>query len=104
MEWEPVAENVLAQLCRMVPETLRELAGASAHDESEIEAQERGADTVGAADVIRGWIAITPPEQRNGLVAVIEGLGYAPEDFATELEDAANWGADHDDKGGESAG
>ena len=98
MEWEPVAENVLAQLCNMVPETLRELAGASAHDESEGEAQERGASTVGAEDVIRGWIAMTPPEQRNSLVAVIEGLGYAPEDFAAEFEDAEGW---EDDGGGE---
>lgn len=100
MDWEPVAENVLAQLCNMVPETLRDLAGASAHDESEIVAQERGSSAVGAADVVRGWIAITPPEQRNGLVAVIEGLGYAPEEFAAEFEDAEGWEAENDDEDG----
>ncbi len=94
MEWEPVADNVLAQLCLMVPETLRELAGASAHDESEIAASARGATVVGAEDVIRGWIAVTPPEQRNGLVAVIEGLGFAPEDFADELGSAEGWSDD----------
>ncbi len=94
MEWEPVAENVLAQLCRMVPETLRELAGASAHDGSGIVASARGATAVGAEDVVRGWIAVTPPEQRNGLVAVIEGLGFAPEDFADELESAEGWSED----------
>ncbi len=94
MEWEPVAENVLAQLCLMVPETFRELARASAHDESEIVASARGATTVGAMDVVRGWIAVTPPEQRNGLVAVIEGLGFAPEDFAGELESAEGWSDD----------
>lgn len=96
MEWEPVAENVLAQFCLMVPETLRELASASARDESELVAGERGAAAVGAEDVVRGWIAITPPEQRNGLVAVIEGLGFAPEDFAAELESAAGWPEEDD--------
>ncbi len=65
MEWEPVAENVLAQLCLMVPETLRELAGASARDESEIVASARGAGAVGAEDVVRAWIAVTPPEQEE---------------------------------------
>lgn len=94
MEWEPVAENILAQLCLMVPETLRDLAGASAHDESEIVASARGAAVVAAEDVVRGWIAVTPPEQRNGLVAVIEGLGFAPEDFAEELESAEGWSED----------
>lgn len=91
MEWEPVAENVLAQLCLMVPETLRDLAGSSARDESEQIANARGAAAVGADDVVRGWIAITPPEQRNSLVAVIESLGFAPEDFADELEHAEGW-------------
>lgn len=91
MNWEERAEGILAQLCRMVPETLRDLAAASARDESEMIASERGADEVGTDDAIRGWIAITPPEQRNGLVAVIESLGLDPAAFADELESAEGW-------------
>jgi hypothetical protein len=42
-------------------------------------------------DVVRGWIRTTPPEQRNGLVAVIENLGLEPETYAEELESAEGW-------------
>ena len=42
-------------------------------------------------DVVRGWIRITPPEQRNGLIAVIESLGLEPEPYADELESAEGW-------------
>ena len=42
-------------------------------------------------DAMRGWIRITPPEQRNSLVAVIESLGLEPETYAEELENAEGW-------------
>ena len=75
MDWDETAEGVLVTLCRMVPDTIRELAKAAAHDEAEAVAGERGAASVNVDDVIRGWIRTTPPEQRNGLVAVIAQLG-----------------------------
>ena len=61
MQWDETAEGVLATLCRMVPETIRELAQAAAHDESEVVASERGGASVTVDDVIRGWIRTTPP-------------------------------------------
>ena len=91
MEWSEAADNLLATLARMVPETVRELASAAAHAEAEAIAQEDGSDEVGADDVMRGWIRTTPPEQRNGLVAVIEDLGLEPERYAEELENAEGW-------------
>lgn len=91
MEWTADAENLLATLGRMVPETLRELATSAAHDEAEAVAEEQGASEVGADEVMRGWIRSTPPEQRNGLIAVIEDLGLEPERYADELENAEGW-------------
>lgn len=91
MEWDDSAEGVLVTLCRMVPDTIRELAKAAAHDEAEAVAGERGAAGVNVDDVIRGWIRTTPPEQRNGLVAVIEQLGLEPETYADELESVEGW-------------
>jgi hypothetical protein len=91
MEWDDTAEGVLVTLCRMVPDTIRELAKAAAHDEAEAVAGERGAASVNVDDVIRGWIRTTPPEQRNGLVAVIEQLGLEPETYADELESVEGW-------------
>ena len=91
MNWSDAADSVLGALVRMVPETLRELAGASARDESEAIAEQRGAGEVEVDDVVRGWIRTTPPEQRNGLVAVIESLGLEPETYADELESAEGW-------------
>jgi len=91
MEWDEPAEGVLATLCRMVPDTIRELAKAAAHDEAESVASERGAASVSVDDVIRGWIHTTPSEQRNGLVAVIESLGLEPERYADDLESAEGW-------------
>ena len=91
MAWEESAEGVLATLCRMVPETLRELAKSAARDESELVASERDSATVGIDDVVRGWIRTTPPEQRNSLVAVIEDLGLEPERYAEELESGEGW-------------
>ena len=91
MNWSAAAESVLLALVRMVPETLRELAAASARDESESIAERRGGDEVQVDDVVRGWIATTPPEQRNGLIAVIESLGLEPERYAEELESAEGW-------------
>ena len=82
---------MLQALVRMVPETLRDLAGASARDESEAVAEQRGASEVEVDDVVRGWIKTTPPEQRNGLIAVIESLGLEPERYAEELESAEGW-------------
>ena len=64
------------------------LAEAAAREESEVVASERGAGEIGDVDVIHGWIRVTPPEQRNSLVAVIESLGYDPAEFADELEAA----------------
>ena len=91
MNWNEAADSVLLALVRMVPETLRELAGASARDESEAIAQQRGGDEVQVDDVVRGWIRTTPPEQRNGLIAVIESLGLEPERYAEELESPEGW-------------
>lgn len=82
---------MLQALVGMVPETLRELADAAARDESEAVAEQRGASEVEVDDVMRGWIRTTPPEQRNGLIAVIESLGVEPERYAEELESAEGW-------------
>ncbi len=91
MRWEPAAERTLTSLVDMVPATLRELARSSARDESELAAQDRGAATVEAQDVVRGWIRTTPPEQRDGLVSVIDDLGFDPELFAGDLESVEGW-------------
>ena len=91
MSWDETAEGVLATLCRMVPDTIRELAKSAARDEAESVASERGAVSVTVNDVLRGWIRTTPPEQRNGLIAVIESLGLEPERFAEDLESAEGW-------------
>jgi hypothetical protein len=91
MNWSDAADSVLQALVGMVPETLRELAGAAARDESEAVAEQRGASEVEVDDVVRGWIRTTPPEQRNGLIAVIESLGIEPERFAEELESSEGW-------------
>ncbi len=91
MTWSDAADSMLLALVRMVPETLRELAAASARDESEAVAEQRGASEVEVDDVVRGWIRTTPPEQRNGLIAVIESLGLEPERYAEELESPEGW-------------
>lgn len=91
MRWDSSAERTLASLVDMVPATLRELARSSARDESELAAQDRGADAVEPEDVVRGWIRTTPPEQRNGLVEVIDSLGFDPEIFAEDLTSAEGW-------------
>lgn len=100
MEWSEAADGLLTALARMVPETVRELASAAARDEAEAIAGERGATDVDADDVMRGWIRTTPPEQRNGLVAVIDQLGLEPERYADDLEDAEGW----DDAGDDTTG
>ncbi len=97
MTWSDTAESVLLALVRMVPETLRELAGSAARDEAEAAASERGGGEVEVDDVVRGWIRTTPPEQRNGLVAVIESLGLEPERYAEELEFAEGWDAEFEE-------
>lgn len=91
MNWSEGAENLLTALAKMVPETLRELATISARDEAEGIASERGASEVDVDDAMRGWIKMTPPEQRNGLIAVIESLGLDPEPYAGDLENAEGW-------------
>jgi len=91
MDWEESADGVLATLCRMVPETIRELARSAARDQSEVVAAERGGASVTVDDVVRGWIRTTPPEQRNGLVAVIEDLNLEPERYTDELESGEGW-------------
>lgn len=96
MNWSDGAENLLTALARMVPEALRELARLSARDEAEAVASDRDADEVDVDDAMRGWIRMTPPEQRNGLIAVIESLGLEPERYAEDLENAEGWGEEED--------
>jgi hypothetical protein len=91
MEWTEEAESLIEQLARMVPETLRQLASMSARDEAESIVSEAGGNEVGVDEAMRGWIRITPPEQRNGLVAVIDSLGLEPERYAEDLENAEGW-------------
>lgn len=98
MNWTDGANNLLTALAKMVPETLRELAMMSARDESEAIASERGGDEVDVDDAMRGWIRTTPPDQRNGLIAVIESLGLEPETYAADLEDASGWEEDAEDE------
>ena len=97
MNWSDAADSVLLALVGMVPETLRELAAASARDESEAVAEQRGASEVEVDDVVHGWIRTTPPEQRNGLIAVLESLGLEPERYAEELESAEGWDDDFEE-------
>jgi len=91
MRWDGQAERTLRTLADMVPATLRELATAAARDESELVASDRLSDEVGVEDVVRGWIRTTPPEQRNGLVAVIDELGVDVELFADDLQSDEGW-------------
>jgi len=98
MRWDNQAERTLRALADMVPATLRELATAAARDESELVASDRAGDEVIVEDVVRGWIRTTPPEQRNGLVAVIDELGFDVELFADELQSDEGWS--DDDPGG----
>jgi hypothetical protein len=63
----------------------------SARDEAESIVSEAGGNEVGVDEAMRGWIRITPPEQRNGLVAVIDSLGLEPERYAEDLENAEGW-------------
>ena len=94
MRWDGHAERTLRSLADMVPATLRELASSAARDESELVASDRGADEVTVEDVVRGWIRTTPPEQRNGLVAVIDELGVDVELFADDLQSDEGWSDD----------
>lgn len=98
MEWSEGAENVLTALARMVPESLRQLAQLSARDEAEGVASDRGATEVDVDDAMRGWIRMTPPEQRNSLIAVIESLGLEPERYAEDLENAEGWDDDDEEE------
>ena len=97
MNWDGNAERTLRSLADMVPATLRELATAAARDESELVASDRGSPEVLTEDVVRGWIRTTPPEQRNGLVAVIDSLGFEAELFADDLQSAEGWSDDEDE-------
>lgn len=99
MSWEQQAEGALEQLCAMVPETYRELARANARAESEIAAGDRGATEVGPEDVVVGWIRMTPVEQRDGLVAIIESLGHDPVEYADELQSTEEFSGEPDDSG-----
>ena len=92
MEWTEEAESLIEQLARMVPETLRQLASLSARDEAESIVREAGGSEVDVDETMRGWIRITPPEQRNSLIAVIESLGLEPERYVEDLENAEGWG------------
>jgi hypothetical protein len=91
MNWTEGADDLIAALARMVPETLRELATMSARGEAEGIVTEAGGDEVDVDEAMRGWIRTTPPEQRNGLIAVIESLGLEPERYAEDLENAEGW-------------
>ncbi len=97
MNWTDGANNLLTARAKMVPDTIRQLAMMSAKDEAEAIASERGTGEVGVDDAMRGWIRTTPPEQRNGLIAVIESLGLEPERYASDLEDASGWEEDAED-------
>jgi hypothetical protein len=99
VNWSDGADNLLTALAKMVPESLRNLARLSARDEAEAIASERSATEVDVDDAMRGWIGITPPEQRNGLIAVIESLGLEPERYADDLENAEGWDAEGGDEG-----
>ena len=101
MNWEPEAERALEQLCAMVPETYRELARANARGESEVAAAEREAGLVGPEDVVVGWIRMTPLDQRDGLVPIIESLGHDPVEYADELQSEVD---DISDDGSEDPG
>lgn len=90
-EWDDAAEGTLSTLVQMIPANLRPLAEGAARAESEVVAAERGAASVGAEDVVRGWIRTTPPEQRDSLVEVIDDLGFDPELFADELQSEEGW-------------
>ena len=103
MRWDDQAERTLRTLADMVPATLRELATAAARDECELVASDRAADEVMVEDVVRGWIRTTPPEQRNGLVAVIDELGFDVELFAEDLQSDEGW-ADLDEGASEPDG
>ena len=96
LPWEADAERVVRALLDMVPATMRPLAEATARDEGELAAQERGGSEVTTDDAIRGWIRTTPPEQRNGLIAVIDELGFEAELYADDLGSTEGWadGAD----------
>ena len=103
MRWDGQAELTLRSLADMVPATLRELASAAARDESELVASDRDSNEVLTEDVVRGWIRTTPPEQRNGLVAVIDELGFDVELFADDLQSDEGW-ADEDEGASEPDG
>ncbi|TMD60984.1 MAG: DUF2621 family protein [Chloroflexi bacterium] len=85
MSWTEAAEDLLAALLRMVPDTFRSLAEGAARVEAEGFAGERGAGAVDTDDVVRGWIETTPADQRDSLVAVLEELGIDPELYAEAL-------------------
>ena len=97
MEWSEGAEHLVTALGKMVPESLRMLAQMSAKDEAEAIASDRGASEVDVDDAMRGWIRVTPPDQRNGLIAVIESLGLEPERYGEDLENADGWEDEDDD-------
>lgn len=99
MSWEAEAERALEQLCAMVPETYRELARANARGESELAAAEREAGEVGPEDVVVGWIRMTPLDQRDGLVPIIESLGHDPLEYADELQSEDAGPEEADDSG-----
>jgi len=103
VEWSEGAENLLTALAKMVPEALRQLARISARDEAEAIATERNADAVDVDDAMRGWISMTPPDQRNGLIAVIESLGLEPERYAEDLQNAEGWDDEQDEDEDEDA-
>ncbi|MEA2661298.1 MAG: hypothetical protein QOH08_870 [Chloroflexota bacterium] len=104
MRWDAHAERTLRSLSDMVPATVRELAAAAARDESELVASDRAADEVAVEDVVRGWIRTTPPEQRNGLVAVIDELGFDVELFADDLQSDEGWADADGDADGDGDG
>jgi hypothetical protein len=85
VNWTDEAEQILGALLQMVPETLRPLAGDAARGEAEALCAERGAHAVAVEDVVRGWIATTPADQRDSLVPILDQLGLEPEDYADEL-------------------
>lgn len=98
VNWTDDAEDLINALARMVPETLRELATLTARDEAEGIANESGESEVDVDEAMRGWIRTTPPEQRNGLIAVIESLGLDPQQYVEDLENAEGWDEEEADE------
>src|SRR5207248_1555095 len=74
MEWDESAEGVLVTLCRMVPDTIRELARAAARDQAESVAGDRGSASVSVdADVRIDVTDVAAAAKAAAAVAKVHG-------------------------------